>query len=633
MRATGASVKDPFYEDARTPEERTVTNWRAWVFGTVLSALLAAVLWLPFSLWQPFEIRPIQGALQLDQSSVCQLMGDRCEDVRQIDLPHLGGRYNQSEPVTNRYEVTFEGMAVNSGVQAIYIPKVADTFAITLNGQALTDPASLDRTRWFQPTLVPLPENIIRSDLNRLQIDVLAYGQTGTQLYPISIGPYSALRPAYDHRYWMSRGVAQLGFFLVLTVTGVLIVIVIIRPQDRQVLWLSLSGALIALMASYFAFDETWLPYRFSVMRFIFSLQLFIFFTIKFFAAFLRIRVAWLEWSYIAWLTLSLIGNLVGPDSHVMTIAVWFTIGNFIWTYLGLAMIWVHRHLLTPPTFWTFFLTYVAASITGAHDFQFFMPNMPISTLPLLHWLPLFAAIGGLILVVTQLLAAIRQSEDFNRVLRKRVEDKTQELEASYALLTETQKRSAIDQERTRIMLDLHDGVGGQLVNMLAYMQNNDIQDDTLKDALDDALTDLGLMIDSFQTQDSVTTLIGMFRSRIEPLLARHGLRFEWAIGDEPITPKSGASENLTLLRIVQEAVTNAVKHSGADIIAVRTDKRSVTINDNGHGFDLSEVRSEQKGHGVGLISMRHRAKDIGAELEMKSDKNGTTVKLIWPEF
>ena len=245
-----------------------------------------------------------------------------------------------------------------------------------------------------------------------------------------------------------------------------------------------------------------------------------------------------------------------------MTVAVWLTLGNFVWTYFGLDMIWVHRHLLSQKTFWIFYLTFVGASVCGAHDWQYFMPNAPVSDMPLLHFLPLFAAIAALILVGSQMLSALKNTENFNKVLQARITDKTLELERSYAQLANTQKRQVIDQERQRIMMDLHDGVGGHLVNTIAYMENNDLEDETLKTALETALTDLSLMVDSLQNQDSITTLLGMFRSRLEPLLTKHGLVFEWKIGQEPKMPVSGPSHNLTLLRIVQEAVTNSIKHA-----------------------------------------------------------------------
>lgn len=94
--------------------------------------------------------------------------------------------------------------------------------------------------------------------------------------------------------------------------------------------------------------------------------------------------------------------------------------------------------------------------------------------------------------------------------------------------------------ERHRIILDLHDGIGGHFVNTLAYIDNSKIDDPTHKSALEMALRDLSLMIDSLENSDSVSTLLGMFRSRIEPLLSQHGIQFKWKIGEEPDMPQKG---------------------------------------------------------------------------------------------
>jgi signal transduction histidine kinase len=88
------------------------------------------------------------------------------------------------------------------------------------------------------------------------------------------------------------------------------------------------------------------------------------------------------------------------------------------------------------------------------------------------------------------------------------------------------------------------------------------------------------------------------------------------------------------LLRIVREAVNNAVKHSGADTITVslhnKPDKLTLTIQDDGSGFDRDHA-SPGPGH-YGLIGMKERASQIGATLEVNSQPGeGTTISVILP--
>jgi PAS domain S-box-containing protein len=85
-----------------------------------------------------------------------------------------------------------------------------------------------------------------------------------------------------------------------------------------------------------------------------------------------------------------------------------------------------------------------------------------------------------------------------------------------------------------------------------------------------------------------------------------------------------------TLYRIVQEAVTNALKHSGADSISLRLHMKGklavITVEDNGRGINETRIKSES---GIGLASIRERAKLIGAVLNITSrDDKGTKVVL-----
>jgi signal transduction histidine kinase len=96
-----------------------------------------------------------------------------------------------------------------------------------------------------------------------------------------------------------------------------------------------------------------------------------------------------------------------------------------------------------------------------------------------------------------------------------------------------------------------------------------------------------------------------------------------------------GTDVQYNLLRILQEAVTNAVKHSGAGTIEVHLDctgqRLLLTIKDDGVGFSLSDDEGSPPGH-YGLIGMRERATQIGGELNLTSQPgHGTVVLLTLP--
>jgi len=89
------------------------------------------------------------------------------------------------------------------------------------------------------------------------------------------------------------------------------------------------------------------------------------------------------------------------------------------------------------------------------------------------------------------------------------------------------------------------------------------------------------------------------------------------------------------LLRIAQEAVTNAVKHARASQVRIHLEmaqrKLSLSVADNGRGFEQDEAFSEVGGH-FGLLGMRERAERLGGELQLHSEPGqGTEVAVTVP--
>ena len=86
----------------------------------------------------------------------------------------------------------------------------------------------------------------------------------------------------------------------------------------------------------------------------------------------------------------------------------------------------------------------------------------------------------------------------------------------------------------------------------------------------------------------------------------------------------------VALYRVVQEALTNVVKHSRATSVLVSMRREDglviVTIKDNGHGFNMDEVM-KSKERGLGLFGMRERMSTVGGELEINTTpEQGTEV-------
>ncbi|WP_281968943.1 sensor histidine kinase [Roseovarius nanhaiticus] len=285
------------------------------------------------------------------------------------------------------------------------------------------------------------------------------------------------------------------------------------------------------------------------------------------------------------------------------------------------------RHYTTPGRFATLYLAMCLTAALALHDAAFlYLDPTPIG-MQLGQFMPLvFMFITGW-LVVVQLTTALARQEALAGRMKGRVIERTRALRRTALKLEQSERETLVAQERQPIMMDLHDGVGGHLVNVVATIRQTDAPDPDLRDMLEEAQTDLGLMVDSLHVKGDVVALLAALRARLEPILQRQGLCFDWHVDEAPRMTDAGPGANINLLRIVQEFVTNTLKHSGARQIRVETGPRHVALVNDGRGYDTAAPAPR----GYGVASQRRRAKAIGASIRITSGDQGTALRLEWP--
>jgi len=196
----------------------------------------------------------------------------------------------------------------------------------------------------------------------------------------------------------------------------------------------------------------------------------------------------------------------------------------------------------------------------------------------------------------------------------------------------------AVSEERTRLARDLHDSVTQTLYSInlftnaaqLALTAGNTtvVQDHLaeLSELITEALLDMRLLI--FELRPPVLEELGLvaaLQHRLEAVEGRAGITVDFAAEGQNNLPLTTQAE---LYRVAQEALTNIVKHAGAENIIVRlqfTDHHAVlTIQDNGTGFNLKNVQQSGK---LGLRSMAERIEKINGKLQITSaPTQGTTL-------
>ena len=223
--------------------------------------------------------------------------------------------------------------------------------------------------------------------------------------------------------------------------------------------------------------------------------------------------------------------------------------------------------------------------------------------------------------------------------ISKIARDITERKRSEEALREMTRKLiNAQEQERARIGRELHDDISQRLAMVAVEL-----------DQLQPASADLGLCLKSLRNRisdiaDDLRTLShDLHASKLDYLGAaagmkswyrefsgRHNVEVEFTSNVPDTIPRE---IGLCLFRVLQEALHNAAKHSGARKIEVRMAEQSgvvyLNIADLGRGFDLAVAKD---GNGLGLTSMQERVRLVQGECIIESKPmGGTTIRVSVP--
>lgn len=179
--------------------------------------------------------------------------------------------------------------------------------------------------------------------------------------------------------------------------------------------------------------------------------------------------------------------------------------------------------------------------------------------------------------------------------------------------------------ERKRIASDLHDSVSNELVNLRHAIEsdNNNLKmkiDFILEEVRNISRNISPIMFDKIGLKKSIDQLMDRVQNQ-------HGL---FVTSEVNYSGSLDTDRELQLYRIIQEAITNIIKHADAVAakITIAEDDRAihVEIKDNGKGFDVDKML--EKGNCFGLLNITERAKYLNGVVNFQSDSNGTIIKI-----
>ena len=201
------------------------------------------------------------------------------------------------------------------------------------------------------------------------------------------------------------------------------------------------------------------------------------------------------------------------------------------------------------------------------------------------------------------------------------------------------------DNERRRIARELHDGLG-QLLCAAKMMCDTVLSTKKSMEAKDRSAAECSNLLEeavrqirtiSYLLHPPLLEEVGLqiaLRSYVEGISERSGVRLTVNF-DPPELPRLTHEMETAIFRIVQEALTNVVRHSGADWASVKLlhkrDQFVLNIRDNGRGLSDELIHFLPGSPGIGITSMRQRVTELGGQIRLTNTNPGCLVEVTIP--
>ncbi len=551
-----------------------------------------------------------------------------------VTLPHRWKLTHPDYAGTMWYRFKVKLAQVPDQPWAVYMPRAIMNAQVWVNGVPMAAQGSMSEpvTRnWYVPLMAQVPPGAWREGDNLIMIRVAGGFLTRNGLAAIDVGPQQQLMEPYNWRVMAQVDGPRMANTSLIAL-GLFMVLVWLRDRGQGAIGLQGLAAIcwgLGNMDSWapeMPFLEqltwAWLAYVLVVTS-----QLLI---CLFFWRFIGRRVRAIDWSIYALMVFTPVMTVVYPTGAQFFLTY---VATFILMAISAGHALVHVVRTRRPDGMVLVVGCLLAVPVGAHDLAFEANLLPYDSV---FWL---AFAGPLLMYCTFYILAgdhARSRHDLahlNDTLASQVAERESALRESFERVAELERAQAVQAERSRILRDMHDGVGAHLSSALRQLQaarNGQVDLGLVIQTLRDSLDQLKLSVDALTlAPGDVVGLLASLRFRVAPRLKAAGLDLAWNVQDLPSWPEGQPPALRQLQYILFEGLSNVLQHSGATRLTLSARRRpegiEVSLSDDGRGWDgVAE--------GAGIQTMRARAKVIGAELTLHGEPGrGTELRVVLP--
>lgn len=498
----------------------------------------------------------------------------------------------------------------------------------------LTEPLSRS---WNMPRYWRLPEAILKEGVNTLWVRVVGVAGQSPGLGPVHLGEAQAMLQKYDDLWWRNRTLFVVNIVVSAVMGGLFFCIWLSNRKQSAYGWYALMVLFWVLFISNVLATSPW-PFansvmvaRANIMALVLYVACFCIFTWRFGEQSLP-RIEKALWLVSAALLIML---ACAPDALLAeTLAVGALVSAAIF-FLNCLQFPIHalrtrqvEQLILAGGLLIFF-------VVALYDLLL-MQKMVSGTRTYTSLSSVVAMLCMSGVLGLRHARNMRRIEDFNHELAQGIEQARTELGDTMAREHALVLANMRLQDRLQISHDLHDGLGGSLVRMMAMVEQADapLQNQQFLSLLKLIRDDLRQTIDSgssagVKVPATPKEWIAPLRHRFMQLFDELDIEATWQFPPEwHLSPN--AMQCLALTRLMEESLVNIIKHSRARHVQISlqqpsADRLVLSIEDNGVGFDVAAVR--QAGISVGMRSMHARIAAVNGMLFVSSVPGQTLLK------